>query len=237
MIEKIASQIKDWPLVDIRPFSHGDPLLNSRLPKIIDIFRKYTQVPTALFTNGTYYAGRHLLLNPAIRSVEFTISAATPETFLKMTGQNLFNDALRTLEWFTQHKLGDQRITVRFIMTNVNEHELEAWKEKFKGYPQFISPIHRHLRNMKLVEPLMASPEGRSKTTTFTGIPCGLWNNMGINVHGDIIQCCGGDDYTTYGNVDDTPLIEGWRKRCLNGLENPVCRSCNIRNIKLKGEN
>lgn len=231
MVEKIAPQVGDWGLSSIRPFSRGDPLFNNRLPKIIEIFRKHTQAPIVLFTNGTYYDGKHLLVNPAIDNVEFTISAATPETFEKTTGKPLFHEALRTLDWFNQHKLPNQRITTRFVMTNVNEHEVEAWKQLFKEYPQFISPLHRHLRNTKHVDPIMPSVKMQTKIGSLKGIPCGLWNNMGINTHGDVIQCCGGDDVTTYGNVADTPLIEAWRKRCLNNLQNPVCQSCNLRTV------
>ncbi len=230
-IEKIASQLTGWSLDSIRPFSHGDPLFNNRLPKIIEIFRKYSKAPIVLFTNGTYYAGKHLLVNPAVECVEFTISAATPETFLKMTGKNLFNEALRTLEWFRNHKEPNQHANVRFILTNVNEHEVDVWKTLFKDYQQFISPLHRHLRNTKLVDPIVASEKNQGRANAFKGIPCGLWNNMGINVHGDIIQCCGGDDVTTYGNITNTPLLEGWRKRCLNNLQNPVCQSCSLRMV------
>lgn len=235
-VEKIASQIGDWPLASIRPFSRGDPLFETRMPEIVRIIRKYSQAPIYLSTNGTVCGNKHLLVNRDIQYVNFTISAATPETYHRICGKPLLHQAMRTLEWFSRNKAPSQQISISFIPNSLNEHELELWRQKFRDYGQVVSWMHRLNRNMKLVDPIF--PKGSVASTygspNLLASPCNLWNNMGINTHGDILQCCGGDDNQTYGNVADTPLIEAWRRRCENNLRNPLCQSCNYRVQDLK---
>lgn len=237
MVNKIISQVADWKLESIRPFSRGDPLFEKRMPEIVKIIRKHTNTPIMLSTNGTVFDNKELLVNPDINEVNFTVSATTPESYERICGKPLFKEALRTLEWFRVNKIPSQKMTVSFIPNKLNETELYLWSRAFKNYGPVVSTMHRLYRNEHLLKNILASKE-ITKMATYGRIPrkpCTLWGNMGINAQGDILQCCGGDDVITYGNVNDTPLSEGWSKRCKNYLNNALCQSCNYRHSSMIG--
>jgi len=81
LVERLLQQTVGRKFQSIRPWMNGDPLFENRLPKIIEIIRKYNYSPIHMFTNGTNYDNRHLLTNPEISEVHFTISAATSKTY------------------------------------------------------------------------------------------------------------------------------------------------------------
>jgi len=230
LVERLLQQTVDRRFQSIRPWMNGDPLFEDRLPKIIEIIRKYNSSPIHLFTNGTNYHNRHLLTNPEISEVHFTISASTSKTYTMVHGRPLHKQALRTLEWFERHKHSHQRIFIQFVITKQNIHELEEWKQQFSRFNQIVSPLHRNARDSQLTDDIFidAVKLGTWKGYLF-GLPCILWNNMAVSAKGDFLQCCEASVDYSYGNIAHTPLPEAWRRRCRNKMQNRFCQTCNVR--------
>jgi hypothetical protein len=233
MIDQLMRQTQGITFASIRPYLNGDPLFEDRMPKITEIIRKYSPDSTiTIFTNGTNYHKRELLTNPDIGEVHFTISAATPQTYTLVHGLPLWNQAIRTLEWFNEHKHLHQQLWVHFVVTKLNLHELDAWKERFKDYPQWVMSLHHTSRDKHHTQDLVPDVPvvhlNRLKGDLF-GMPCTLWNNCTINVHGDYTLCCNAPVDYTFGNIADTPLFTAWKRRLDNKMQNEYCQSCNVR--------
>ena len=232
LIERLLSQTVGLKFSSIRPYMNGDPLFEDRLPKIIEIIRKYNPSPIVVFTNATNYHARSLLVNPEINEIHVTISAATPETYAYVHGRALYKQALRTLDWLETHIGPTQKIILHFVITKQNLPEIEAWKRQYARFEQTISGLHRSVRDKQITDDICPSIDTIPLTTLkghLFGMPCHIWNNQAVSVHGDYIQCCNSPIDLAYGNIADTPLLEAWRKRCANKMENESCRSCNCR--------
>jgi MoaA/NifB/PqqE/SkfB family radical SAM enzyme len=233
LIEKLMKQTVGPTLQSIRPWMNGDVLFETRLPEIIKIIRKYNQSPIHLFTNGTNYQNRHMLVNPEINEVHFTISAATSGTYALVHRRPLFKQALRTLQWFEQHKHPHQQIIMTFVITKQNIHELPDWRRMFIQHPQVLSALHKNVRDKHFTDETWVDAmhlDTHKHPKHIGNMPCVIWNNMAVSAKGDFIQCCEADVNYNYGNIADTPLLEAWRRsRRENQMRNKFCESCNVK--------
>jgi MoaA/NifB/PqqE/SkfB family radical SAM enzyme len=232
LVEHLMKQTVDLMFESIRPYMNGDPLFETRIPEIIEIIRKYNSAPIVVFTNATNYHARSLLVNPEINEIHVTISAATPKTYAYVHGRPLYTQAIRTLDWLENHIEPTQRIILHFVITKQNLPEMEMWKQQYARFEQIISGLHKTIRDKQITGDIYPDidtvPLNTLKGYLF-GMPCHLWNNCAVSVHGDYVQCCNSPIDLTYGNITDTPMLEAWRKRCTNRMENESCRSCNCR--------
>ena len=144
-IERLIKQTKDLSLMSIRPFGYGEPLLETRMSRIIEIIRKYNSAEIVLYTNGTIYENRRILSNPEIAEIHFTISASTPQTYEKVHGKPLFHQAIKTVEWLERQN-PHPRIILNFVINRLNVHELEQWKQQWNRFDQVRSRLHRNYR-------------------------------------------------------------------------------------------
>ena len=231
-IERLLGQTKDLTLLSIRPFGYGEPMLETRMPKIIDIIRKYNKAEIVLYTNGTIYENRRLLAHPEIAEVHFTISANTPQTYQLVHGKPLLSQAVRTISWLEKQS-PHPRIVLNFVINRMNVHELEQWKQRWQGYEQVRSKLHRNYRDKYSVDLVLLSEEGVDANLhggVHYGMPCSAWSNCYVDARGDYQLCCHGiPEEITFGNVLDTPLLEAWRKRCENQMQNRMCETCTFR--------
>ena len=234
----------------VAPFMNGEPLLDERLPKIFDMARGLARTSCVIDTNGTVYRNKHFLVHSNLRLVRFTISAATPETYEKVHGKPYLNRALATFYWFLSHKLPHQRVWLHFIATKNNIHELNQWINQFKGVGRTVFTVHRGIfkNNSKQValkdfpsflkdalpnEPFMVNeqnkvePVGPWRGNRFA--PCQCWGIMGIGWNGQIMQCVDFPYRYNYGKVGEVDLLEAWRERLRNKMDNPCCNSCSVR--------
>ena len=210
----------------IRPYVTGDPLVDTRMPEIVKIIRKYNQAPLVIYTNGSAYQNREVLTEFA--EVHFTVSAATPETYEIMHGRPFYPQVVQTIEWLEKQPKRP-KIILNFVITKLNLPSL-IWKKQWARFEQVRVRVHGdnthgHLDALALPESLQVD---ENLTAPNTGhLPCAFYNNCIVNAHGDVMLCCLGGP--TFGNIRDTPLIDAWRARCATKMDHAVCRTCMFR--------
>jgi len=226
-IEHVMSQTVGWKLKSINPYNSGDTMLETRMPEIIKIIRKYNDSPIVFFTNGTIYANRKLLLGAD--EVHFTISAATRETYTLMHGRDLYGEVVRTIGWL-EDQPNHPKIVTTFIMTRKNIHELPQWREQWMRFEHSISPVVNKPDLKLSIETELANctplfdPEK-------VDLPCVFWDVLLILLNGEVQMCCGGEP-SLFGNVHrDVPLLTAWRNRCSYGekILATQCSHCQFR--------
>ncbi|MFA5365338.1 MAG: radical SAM protein, partial [Candidatus Bathyarchaeia archaeon] len=113
-IRYITEYFKGSKLWCIAPFMNGDPLLEERLPQILDLIGGSGQ-EAVLDTNGTFTKNLEMLIHPSLKLVRFTISASTPQTYEKVHGKPLFETAWNSVRWFEKNKLTSQKLWINYI--------------------------------------------------------------------------------------------------------------------------
>ena len=231
-----------WFINRISPFMNGEPLLEPRLREIMAAVKKETGARIGIYTNGSVTKNRGLLLDKNLDMINFTVSAATPETYMKIHNSDYFDEVIENIEWLTKNKRLNQRIRIVYVLCKENIDELELWKLMFRNYDQMIRPIH----DAEDVKPQSKQAEGN---TTFTlyhekasqriypknfqyelDSPCPAWNCLGIGVKGEIMHCMDLPYEFNYGNIADVDLNEAWQKRNHVGLDHGGCRECKMKN-------
>jgi len=234
----------------VAPFMNGEPLLDDRLPQIMDLANQYCKTSCVIDTNGTISKNKRFLLHPNLRLARFTISAATPETYEKVHGKPFINRALSTFSWFLTHKRHNQTAWLHFIATKHNIHELQLWINNFEGVGRTVFPIHRGIfqNNSRQValkefrsflkdslpgEPFMINEKNKVQSVRpwrddKFGV-CQCWGILGIGWNGEIMQCVDFPYRYNYGKVGEVDLLEAWQERLQNKMDNPCCNSCSVR--------
>jgi MoaA/NifB/PqqE/SkfB family radical SAM enzyme len=223
------------------PFMNSDPLLDKRMPEITKMIYKNLKCQILTSTNGVLYNRRHLLRDPYLHDVCFTISAATPETYNKVHGKPLFDQAVKTVFWLQKNKFWNQRVYLRYILFGGNIHELDAWRKKFHMFPQEIRPLHfggdratsNKLRNA-LDKNMEQYYDYKQHVYMRDQLPCNCFHNLAIGYDGSFMQCCDLPYKYSWGHVEEIDLQETWQKRLELGLNHPACRECNQKNLKWK---
>lgn len=238
---------KKLGLWSVSQFMNGEPMLEDRLPLMVDLAKKITGTSSIIDTNGSVYANRHLLLNPNLRLVRFTISAITPETYEIVHGKDLFREASATYQWFIKNKFPSQNVWFHFILTKHNEHELDRWIQHFNGFGRSIFPVHMSSQQVNSQkskhsgyewEPFLITPQNQRvhirpwKDSEL--YPCPCWGIMGIGWNGEIMQCVDFPYKYNYGKVGETDLLDAWRERNRNAMDNDCCNDCGCRFPKWK---
>jgi len=234
----------------VAPFMNGEPLLDNRLPQIMDLAEQYCKTSCVIDTNATIYENRQFLLHPNLRLVRFTISAATAETYEKVHGKPFLDKALATFYWFLKHKRPNQKAWLHFIATKNNIHELDLWINRFKGVGRTVFPVHSgilqntasqvqlkefhsFLEDASPNEPFAINEKNKVislqpwRNKKFA--PCQCWDVISIGWNGEIMQCMDFPYRYNYGKVGETDLLEAWRRRIQNRMDNPCCKSCTVR--------
>lgn len=236
----------------IAPFMNGEPLLDKRMPRFFDLTAECSHAYNLLDTNGTVYENREMLLHPNLRVVRFTISANSRETYKKVHGVNLFSKALKTFWWFADHKAQSQRIQLHFIVTKNNEHEIEDWIERFKGYTRKIFPLHRMLgiqnaseqalgtrkdyihsassfEEWKQTRPLFIYPNDHRERNVIPKHKTCQGMSFAVQWDGTIMHCTDAPPTYNYGHCYETDMLTAWHLRNKARITNPACLACNAK--------
>lgn len=236
----------------IAPFVNGEPLLDKRMRYFFDYTELHSHAYNLLDTSGAVYKNRETLIHPNLKVVRFSISANSRETYRKVHGADLFDEALKTFWWLTDNKLPSQELQLHFMVTKHNEHEIDGWIERFDGYMRKIFPLHRmeglqddseqslginknfvidssSIKAWKQTRPLVVYPSGITERAplpsymTCQGMSfCVMWD-------GTLLHCSDAPPIYNYGNVRDTDMLEAWHRRNRARLTNPACIACNAK--------
>lgn len=226
LVEKIMRQFEGHRLMWIQPWLAGEPLLETRMPEIVRIIRKYSDAPLVFFTNATVYENREILM--LADRVEVSVSAATRETYAKVHGRDLLDRVIKTVEWL-ESQPSHPEIRLRMVVTSLNYHEVAAWRKQWSRFRQFQNIATSLLiRGWNPELGIDGEIEQIQRGEYMKGAPCLFWNLCAINVFGDMYQCCKAI-CTVWGNLNTSTLEELWGKRLANKRDTPDCRVCPVR--------
>jgi len=119
--------------------SDSDPLLHAQFLEIIDVAKEYNVV-LDLFTNGlpmSERTARHIVESQAVNMVNFSIDAATDETYTRIRGGNFarLNKNMRMLvDLKNELNSSMPMISLSFVAMEDNIEELPAFVEMAKSY-------------------------------------------------------------------------------------------------------
>ena len=237
--EKVIREVKDT-IKKAHLFLNNEPLLEPRLDKFTALIKKYSKAKTGIYTNCTTYSKRFKLLDENLDVVHFTISAVSPETYLQVHGKPLFKEALRTYRWFLDHKRLNQQVYAHFVIVAENSHELPAWKQLFKDARQVVSPLHAGYKQhasadcLTRIDNKQAIKQSTKKGKMRADLPCTVWFNMAVSSNGLMLQCCDSPYSANYGSVDDSHVLDLWRTRNQNLMNNRACNECILKSREWK---
>jgi pyruvate-formate lyase-activating enzyme len=219
-----------------RPWMNSDPLLERRLPDFVKLLKKGLGCRIDIFTNGVATKNKHLLINPLIDDIRFTISASNSDLYTKVHGKPLFEKALETLQFVKSHSYWHQRLWVNFILFDDNASDLKHWKNRFRDFRQDIRCLHvgsGQEQSTKLYSPNKVLEHYRNQFRLRMmkyELPCSCFHNMAISFEGKLMQCCVSPYSQNYGHVEECDVLESYQKRLDIGLNHPACIGCNQKN-------
>ncbi len=260
ILRNIATYGKDMRFVAF--FLNGDGLTEPRLHEICRLSKQYApKLLTQTFTNGSMPENADNLIDRNLDWVCFTLSAHTPELYVKVHRGNKFHDVLKTIHYVEDNKLPNQKIEVHFVITETNFPYMQDWwnlmGSEFPNLERIISPLvasydnipsARAMGNLTLEqqEQRMVEVGGwkakfwKHDTLTLRQ-PCVLWYNFSIDVSGAVLQCCNWADPFNFNYCfvpdlmrENRSLRDAWLERLSNRMRNPLCRSCNLKHPEWK---
>lgn len=242
LIERALQDVKG-SVYCVAPFMNGEPLLEKRLPQINDLIQGIG-AKSVIDTNGSLYENRELLLHRNLFLVRFTISARDAQTYRMVHGQDVFEDALKTLYWFEAHRYSSQKIMLHFIANRFNEDQIEDYLRLFSGFKIRVFPVHEAKdqgasstsKGSQIFEdnrPVIIDEHGkRSIEKLKPNYPCQCWDILAIGFDGSTLQCPDVPYSANYGNLKEVALKDMWKQRNLNRMKNKYCVSCSVRSPK-----
>ena len=215
---------------------NGDPLFEPRMPEMCKLIKQKLRARIDVFTNGVEFQNRRFLYTPLLDDIRFTISATNRSLYAKVHGRDRFNDAIKTLQWFTDNKFFHQRLWVNFVLYRRNTHDLANWQNLFRGYYQDVRPLHLG-DSRKQSSKLDSSEEILNyhrklfvDTMVKHEIPCSVFHGIGVSAYGTYMQCIDLPYEYNWGHIEEIDILETYRKRLDIGLDYPGCRGCNQKN-------
>jgi radical SAM protein with 4Fe4S-binding SPASM domain len=257
-IKWIFEQIKDKNVGLCRLFLNGDGGRESRLSEILALGKSINpKLNMDTFTCGVNPINKELLVDERLNGLSFTISAHTPELYLKVHRGNKFKEAIETLEWVLNNKHKEQSIEVHCVVTKDNIDSIKEWWDFFGQYPimRVLSPLVCNCYAMPSqvlsvgydstkADALIAEITGGKRGFMFlcdripNNMPCNLWNVLAIEANGAILKCCTFYNWKqlNFGFIQDyiangKTLKEAWQIRCNDQFNNKLCESCNMKAI------
>lgn len=243
--ENFFKELKDigWnkTIREFRPFVNGDPIMLSpnTFNNFLSLGRKYLNgSKNTIYTNGANSSKAKMFLTPLLDIIHLTISASSPETYEKIHGVPLFDEALKTYNMLID---SDKTIYVHFVYNVLNEKDLDNWKKIFSKANLMISPLHytdEEINSLNVLDSKSLNRSYEIGTTNNAEIlyfwhPCNCYNNMCVSWMGEYMQCPNLHYKYNYGLVGETPIKTYWKNRANDKLNCKGCRNCNLKNKRV----
>ena len=187
-----------------------EPLLDIRLNAILRIIEDLQpEADITIFTNGsllTIPKAKMLLNHPNFKNLIVSIHGLSKEVYESiMVGLNR-NEVYRHILNFTQLRDLNPHISVSFVRIKQNIHELEAFRQFWKGKVDVVSDFE--CMNWRGAVPvthlLYGTPEHARSCPMFE-------QPLVIDAHGQIMRCCYDFSKSPYGHV-----LKGGLQKWLN---------------------
>ena len=213
-----------------------EPLLEPDLPEIVGQARQAGLVDVMFNTNGlllTEKTGK-ALIEAGLTRLMISLDAASAEVYDKVRVGSDYKTVVANIENFMSLRRSMGRalplVRLSFCRTAVNEHELEAFVEKWRGVVDFFS-IQAYGRYDSAAPPDF--PEKRE------AVPSGRCaqpeKRLLVRHNGQVLPCCDASGLPlAVGNIENQSLEDIWRGAALQRLRESLagndltaaCRTC-----------
>lgn len=233
-------------LKEVGFYSTGEPLLVHNLHEFVRAATEAGVGYTYITTNGALASPDRIvpLIEAGLKSVKFSINAASPLTYRLVHGTDDFEKVLENVRFLASYRKTNGlnlRLLASCVLTRATEAEAELHRETFGGYFDDISYSDPHGQTgISLQEASAVVPSGRSIAfpASRTAQPCFmLWKRLHLTAEGYLTLCCVDyelsltyADYGAGGGLAEhwlNPAITGMRRRHLGqDLEGTRCHGC-----------
>lgn len=128
LFHKIIQESKAFKGPEIVPFLNGEPFLFSRMWSWLDYMME-EKCRVYIFTNAELMDVDRIIKYKNIRYVCCSVNAATEDTYNKIMRGPKFSVVIKNVEDLI--KKAPFRVYVSMVITSDNQHEVEAFKEKW----------------------------------------------------------------------------------------------------------
>lgn len=227
-------------------YTTGDPFMTPNLHEFVQAATDAGVEYTYITTNGALATPERFekLIAAGIKSVKFSINAASRESYKLVHGADDFDKVLANVRWLAERRKRDGlklRVLASCVLTRATEGEKELHRATFGPLVDDILYVEASGQSGQSIE------EAQRVTPSYNKIefppvgslePCFmLWKRVHLTSEGYLTLCC--VDYEnnlTYARVDDgKPLMEHWhnavitemrKKQIAQDLRGTLCHKC-----------
>ena len=245
LYQKIILEGEKYDCPSMEPQGTNEPFLDQNLEDYIRFEADHGFIDIMLNTNGTLLTEERArkVLKSGITRLRFSLDAATKETFEKVRLGAKYDVTMKNIERFLeikkQEKLELPVVGVNFCKTKFNEHEEEAFIEKWIDKVDFfvIQDFQPPDLDTNYSEYLSSESVFREKIKE-SGYNCQQpWQRVLVRSSGEVCPCCAFfSEELSFGNLKDHTIHELWNSKEMRDLrdmhkrgnyeENPWCKKC-----------
>ena len=245
LYQKIILEGEKYHCPSMEPQGTNEPFLDQNLEDYIRFAADHGFIDIMLNTNGTLLSEERTrkFLKSGITRVRFSLDAATKETYEKVRLGAKYDVTMKNIERFLeikkQEKLELPVVGVNFCKTKFNEHEEEAFIEKWIDKVDFfvIQDFQPPDLDTNYSEYLSSESVFR-KNIEESGYNCQQpWQRVLVRSSGEVCPCCAFfSKELSLGNLKDHTIHELWNSKEMRDLrdmhkrgdygENPWCKKC-----------
>lgn len=235
LFKKIIDECAEHELKFVRITADGEPLLHPDLDSMIAYAVTKGAGPLGLTTNGSLMTEERAkrIIDTGLFLVDFSLDAATSETYSEIRRGLPFDKVMRNVETFTRlarDRNPELQVMVSFVRQEMNSKEEQAFTERWEPLVDKVL-IRELISNVNLVD-------ARADQDLPARWPCPhFFRRVVINYDG-VLKACPVDweNKTAYAPLSETSLLEAWHsdfyvKARLEHLNNDfrtqeACKTC-----------
>jgi radical SAM protein with 4Fe4S-binding SPASM domain len=237
LFKKIVLEGEKYHCPSISMHVNDEPLLVRDLPERIRFAKEHGFMDIIMTSNGVLFTEEKVkqVIDAGITYILFSIDGATQETYDKVRLGGNFDKVLKSIQMVREYRASKKSaiplLRASFVQNRLNQHETEAFFEKFSPLVDFVEVqgfSHYYNHTDSLI------PEGAQKIKEFF---CNEpWRKLIVRANGDILPCCTFYGYDIkVGNLEKASLHETFnssfmkklRQDFKNGIyRNPACATC-----------
>ena len=245
LYQKIILEGEKYHCPSMEPQGTNERFLDQNLEDYIRFAADHGFIDIMLNTKGTLLSEERTrkFLKSGITRVRFSLDAATKETYEKVRLGAKYDVTMKNIERFLeikkQEKLELPVVGVNFCKTKFNEHEEEAFIEKWIDKVDFfvIQDFQPPDLDTNYSEYLSSESVFR-KNIEESGYNCQQpWQRVLVRSSGEVCPCCAFfSKELSLGNLKDHTIHELWNSKEMRDLrdmhkrgdygENPWCKKC-----------